>query len=49
MNYRLYANDELIFASDWADPDYQLISPIIKREVNKAGSVEFTMLPRHRF
>ena len=49
MNYRLYANDELIFASDWADPDYQLISPIIKMEVNKAGSVEFTMLPRHSF
>nr|DAZ21661.1 MAG TPA: endopeptidase tail [Caudoviricetes sp.] len=49
MNYRLYANDELIFASDWADPDYQLISPIIKMEVNKAGSVEFTMLPRHLF
>lgn len=49
MNYRLYANDELIFASDWADPEYQLISPIIKMEVNKAGSVEFTMLPRHPF
>lgn len=49
MNYRLYANDELIFASDWADPDYQLISPIIKMEVNKSGSVEFTMLPRHSF
>lgn len=49
MNYRLYANDELIFASDWADPEYQLISPIIKMEVNKAGSVEFTMLPRHSF
>ena len=49
MNYRLYANDELIFASDWADPDYQLISPIIKMEVNKAGSVEFTILPRHPF
>lgn len=49
MNYRLYANDELIFASDWTDPDYQLISPIIKMEVNKAGSVEFTMLPRHSF
>ena len=49
MNYRLYANDELIFASDWADPEYQLISPIIKMEANKAGSVEFTMLPRHPF
>lgn len=49
MNYRLYANDELIFASDWADPEYQLISPIIKMEANKAGSVEFTMLPRHSF
>ncbi len=49
MNCRLYANDELIFASDWADPEYQLISPIIKMEVNKAGSVEFTMLPRHPF
>lgn len=49
MNYRLYANDELIFASDWADPEYQLISPIIKMEANKAGSVEFTILPRHPF
>ena len=49
MNYRLYANDELIFASDWADPEYQLISPIIKMETNKAGSVEFTILPRHPF
>lgn len=49
MNYRLYANDELIFASDWADLDYQLISPIVKMEVNKAGSVEFTILPRHPF
>ena len=49
MNYRLYANDELIFASDWADPEYQLISPIIKMEANKAGSVEFTMLPRNPF
>lgn len=49
MTYRLYANDELIFASDWADPEYQLISPIIKMEVNKAGSLEFTILPRHPF
>jgi phage minor structural protein len=49
MNYRLYANDELIFASDWADPEYQLISPIIKMEANKAGSIEFTILPRHPF
>lgn len=49
MNYRLYANDELIFASDWADPEYQLISPIVKMEANKAGSVEFTILPRHPF
>lgn len=49
MNYRLYANGELIFASDWADPEYQLISPIIKMEANKAGSVEFTILPRHPF
>lgn len=49
MNYRLYANGELIFASDWADSEYQLISPIIKMEANKAGSVEFTILPRHPF
>lgn len=49
MTYRFYANDELIFASDWADPEYQLISPIIKMEVNKAGSLEFTILPRHPF
>ena len=49
MNYRLYANDEPIFASDWADPEYQLISPIVKMEANKAGSVEFTILPRHPF
>lgn len=49
MSYRLYANDELIFASDWADPEYQLISPTIKMEVNKAGSLEFTILPRHPF
>lgn len=49
MTYRFYANNELIFASDWADPEYQLISPIIKMEVNKAGSLEFTILPRHPF
>ena len=49
MGYKIYADNELIFASDWNDPDYQLISPTIKMEVNKAGSAEFTILPRHPF
>lgn len=49
MNYRLYANGELIFASDWDDPNYRLINPTIKMEVNKAGSIEFTILSVHPF
>ena len=38
MSCQLYANDELIFDSDWADPDYQLKDSIVKiREAYERG------------
>nr|DAG50961.1 MAG TPA: endopeptidase tail [Caudoviricetes sp.] len=47
MNYKLYVDGELFFASDWNEKEYRLISPKIKLELNKSGSVEFTILPTH--
>lgn len=49
MNYKLYVDGELFFANDWNEKEYRLISPKIKLELNKAGSVEFTILPTHPF
>lgn len=47
MVYRIYANNELLFASDWNEPEYQLISPTLKQEINKSGTLEFTIFPQH--
>lgn len=47
MNYKLYVDGELFFANDWNEKEYRLISPKIKLELNKSGSVEFTILPTH--
>lgn len=49
MNYKLYVDGELFFANDWNEKEYRLVSPKIKLELNKAGSVEFTILPTHPF
>lgn len=49
MNYKLYVDGELFFANDWNEKEYRLISPKIKLELNKSGSVEFTILPTHPF
>lgn len=47
MNYKLYVDGKLFFASDWNEKEYRLISPKIKLKLNKSGSVEFTILPTH--
>ena len=49
MSYKLYVDGELFFANDWNEKEYRLISPKIKLELNKSGSVEFTILPTHPF
>lgn len=49
MNYKLYVDGELFFANDWNEKEYRLISPKIKLELNKSGSIEFTILPTHPF
>ena len=49
MNYKLYVDGELFFANVWNEKEYRLISPKIKLELNKSGSVEFTILPTHPF
>ena len=49
MNYKLYVDGELFFANDWNEKEYQLVSPKIKLELNKAGSIEFTILSTHPF
>lgn len=49
MNYKLYVDGELFFANDWNEKEYRLVSPKIKLELNKSGSVEFTILPTHPF
>lgn len=49
MNYKLYVDGGLFFANDWNEKEYRLVSPKIKLELNKAGSVEFTILPTHPF
>lgn len=47
MVYQIYADNELLFASDWNEPEYQLISPTLKQEINKSGTLEFTIFPQH--
>ena len=49
MSYKLYVDGELFFANDWNEKEYRLVSPKIKLELNKSGSVEFTILPTHPF
>lgn len=47
MVYQIYANNELLFASDWNEPEYQIVSPTLKQEINKSGTLEFTIFPQH--
>lgn len=43
--YRVYCDDKLIY--DTRLPDLKLVSPKLDLELNKAGSLSFTIYPRH--
>lgn len=45
--YTIYADDQLLYAPNLVDEGYALISPKLTTELNKAGSLEFTMPPSH--
>lgn len=46
VDYRIYADGELIYSS--LNPEFgAVLSPQLKLEVNKSGSLSFTMLPNH--
>lgn len=41
--YFMYADNELLYAPNLADDGYGVISPVITMELNKAGSLTFTL------
>lgn len=41
--YFMYADNELLYAPNLADDGYGIISPVITMELNKAGSLTFTL------
>ena len=49
MTYDVYADGSLIFSTDSGDPAFALISPKLKLEMGKAGSVEFSLVPEHQY
>lgn len=49
MIYDVYADGVLIFSTDSGDPAFALISPKLKLEMGKAGSVEFSLVPEHQY
>lgn len=48
--YRVYVDDELLYSPEISlnDPGYALINASMSLELNKAGSVQFTISPTHR-
>lgn len=42
--YEIYLDDELLCSSDWNEG---ILDPSISKEINKAGEMEFTILPSH--
>lgn len=52
MRYLLYAKtgaaaEELFYDSELGDPTWAVANPILKLELNKAGTLNFTILPTH--
>ena len=52
MRYLLYAKtgnaaEELFYDSELGDPTWAVANPIVKLELNKAGTLSFTILPTH--
>lgn len=47
MDARIYANGELLYSTAANDDKSALISPQVKAEIGKAGSLTFTILPTH--
>lgn len=45
--FRIYADGELLYATGMSDPDFSVSSPTVQRGINKAGSLTFTIFPRH--
>lgn len=43
--YTIYSDSQLLYSPDMAYSDYALLYPKVEMEVNKAGSVTFTMPP----
>lgn len=48
MVYAIYADDELLYRSDIDEEAYQVVQPTISEELNKIGTLTFTMLPTNR-
>lgn len=45
--FTIYAGDKLLWSEIATEPRYALVDPIVKNEINKSGSLEFTMLEGH--
>ena len=47
MIYTIWADGEILYRSDFNDPAYMVLNPKLDEELNKAATLEFTMLPDH--
>lgn len=48
MVYAIYADDELLYRSNIDEEAYQVLQPSLNLELNKIGTLTFTMLPTNR-
>lgn len=46
--YRIFQGDDLIYAPNLADQGYGVTEPVLSLEINRAGTLEFTMLPNNK-
>ena len=47
MNFEIYSGDSLVYNSRSTNQNYALGSPHLKLELNKAGTLEFSIFPTH--